>query len=55
MKEYRVCFTQYFYYTEVAEDEDEAIALAEDRFRADMRQPVANIGYDDVEVWEENE
>lgn len=53
MKEYRVCFTQYFYYTVTAEDEDKAIDLAEEDFRRDMHYPVARTDYDDVEVWED--
>ena len=43
MKEYRVCFTQYYYCTVTAEDEIEAIELAEEEFGS---------WYDDVEVWE---
>lgn len=53
MKEYRVCFTQYFYYTVTAEDEDEAIDLAEDGFRHDMYSPIARTDYDEVEAWED--
>ena len=52
MKEYRVCFIQRFYYTVTAEDEDEAIDLAEDKFFRDIQQPRSFFSYDDVEVWE---
>lgn len=46
MKEYRVCFTKYDYFTITAENEDEAIKLAEEEFCS---------WYDEVEVWEEDE
>lgn len=43
MKEYRVCFTQHYFVTVTADNEDEAINLAAD---------IVHIDYDDVEVWE---
>ena len=52
MAQYRVCFTQRYYYTVEADDEDEAIDLAEPDFVSDMRCPIANTTYDDVEAWE---
>lgn len=55
MKEYRVCFTQYHYYTVTAENEDEAIELAEEEFDTDMHRPIANSWWDGVEVWDANE
>ena len=51
MAQYRVCFTQRYYYTVEADDEDEAIDLAEPDFVSDMRCPIANTTYDDVEAW----
>lgn len=52
MKEYRVCFTQYWYYTVTAEDEDEAIDLATEKFESEMYRPIARTDYDEVEAWE---
>ena len=55
MKPYRVYFTKYYTYYVEAENEDEAIEIAENDFRADMRSPIADCTYDEVEVesWEE--
>jgi len=50
MKEYRVRFTQYYSYLVEAENEDEAFEIAEGLFEGDMRVPVANTVWDDVEV-----
>jgi hypothetical protein len=52
MKEYRVCFTQYYYYTVTAENENEAIDLAYDDFESEMYTPIARTDYDEVEAWE---
>ena len=50
MNKYNVTYTQYYAYTVEAEDEDEAESLAYDMFKADMRYPVANTFYDEVEI-----
>ena len=52
MKEYRVCFTQWWYYTVTAENEDEAIELATEEFESEMYRPIARTDYDEVEAWE---
>jgi hypothetical protein len=51
MKEYKVYFTKYYAYYVEAETEDEAIEIAEDDFRADMRCPIADTTYDEVNVY----
>lgn len=52
MKKYNVTFTQYFSYEVEADNEDDAVAVAEDLFDGEMRSPVANTLYDEVEVCE---
>lgn len=52
MKEYRVTFVKYYNYYVEADNEDIAIDIAEEDFRADMRCPIADTTYDEVE-WEE--
>ena len=49
---YSVCFTQYFEYEVEAENEDEAFDEAFEEFESDMRCPIANTNYDDVEIRE---
>lgn len=49
MKNYRVDFTKYYSYYVEAENEDEAIEIAEEDFRAEMRIPIADTTYDEVE------
>ena len=46
---YRVYFTKYYTYYVEAENEDEAIEIAKEVFRADMRCPIADTTYDEVE------
>lgn len=53
MEEYEVTFIKYYTYHVEAENEDEAIDIAEEDFRADMRSPIADTTYDNVEVEEE--
>ena len=53
MKEYKIYFTKYYTYYVEAETEDEAIEIAEGDFEADMRCPIADTTYDEVEVEEE--
>lgn len=52
MKEYKIYFTKYYTYYIEAETEDEAIEIAEGDFCADMRCPIADPTYDEVEVEE---
>lgn len=52
---YNVCFTQWYWYTVEADSEEEAIDLAEPEFVSDMRCPIANTTYDEVEVYEVEE
>ena len=54
MNEYQVTFTKYYTYYVEADSEGEAIEIAEEDFRADMRYPIADTTYDEVEI-EENE
>ncbi|MBQ2175325.1 MAG: hypothetical protein II453_09760 [Alphaproteobacteria bacterium] len=49
---FEVTFTQYYTYEVEAESEDEAVDIAHMEFVSDMRSPVANTAYDDVEVEE---
>lgn len=49
MSKYRVCFIKYYTYAIEAGSEDEAIDIAEEDFRADMRCPIADTTYDEVE------
>ena len=47
---YNVSFVQNHTYTVKANDEEEAIDIAEKLFREDMLRPVAKTWYDEVEV-----
>ena len=49
MKSYRIYFTKYYTYYVEADNEDEAIEIAEEKFETDMRCPIADITYDEVE------
>ena len=53
MKQFEVVFTKYFSYYVEAEDADEAIDIAETAFGAEMRQPIADTTYDEVDTYEE--
>jgi len=55
MAKFRVCFTQQYFYTVEAEDEDDAINKAESDFMSDMRCPIANTIWDEAEAWEMEE
>lgn len=50
MSTYNVTYIQYHSYTVEADNEDEAESLAYDMFESDMRYPVANTFYDDIEI-----
>ena len=50
MKEYNVTFTKYYNYYVEAESKEEAIKIAENDFRADMRSSIADTTYDEVEA-----
>jgi hypothetical protein len=50
MAKYNVVYTQYYSYTVEADCEDEAESLAYDMFETDMRCPIANTFYDDIEI-----
>ena len=50
MAKYNVVYTQYYAYTVEADSEDEAESLAYDMFESDMRYPVANTFYDELEI-----
>lgn len=53
---YDVRFTQFYEYLDIeAEDEDEAVEIAEKEFKADMYRPIARPDYDEVEIAEEGE
>lgn len=52
MKEYKIYFTKYYSYYVEADSEEEAIEIAEGDFEADMRCPIADTTYDEVEVEE---
>lgn len=55
-KLYNVRFTQFYEYLKIeAEDEDEAIEIAEKEFKADMYRPIARPDYDEVEIAEPGE
>lgn len=49
MNKYQVCFTKYYIYEVEADNDDEAIDIAEEAFRANMRSPIADCTYDEVE------
>lgn len=51
MNKYIVTFTKYYTYEIEANDEDEAIDIAlEENFYPEMRCPIADYSYDEVEV-----
>lgn len=54
MKKFEVVFTKtkHFNYYVEAEDYNEAINIAEEVFKADMRSPIADTAYDEVDVYE---
>lgn len=49
---YRVSFVQWYDYYVEADSEEEAIDMAEEDFVSDMRTPIANTTYDEVNVYE---
>ncbi len=55
-KLYDVRFIQFWEYTEIeAEDEHEAVEIAEKEFKTDMYRPIAHPEYDEVEIAEAGE
>lgn len=50
MKKYEVTFTQYYIYEVEAKNDYDAQEKAYKEYEADMRYPVANTIYDEVEV-----
>lgn len=52
--EYTVTFIKYYEYTVEAESAEEAVDEAYEVFRTQMRQPVADTTYDDIEVLDED-
>lgn len=52
MARFKVTYTQYSTYEVEAENEQDALTLAYCEFESDMRCPVANTIYDEVEVEE---
>ena len=50
MATFRVYVTQYHSYEVEADDENEAERLGLEEFYADMRYPIANTSYDEVDV-----
>lgn len=55
-KLYDVRFIQFWEYIEIeAEDEHEAVEIAEKEFKADMYRPIAHPNYDEVEIAEAGE
>lgn len=55
MAKYWVDFAQWYSYEVDAEDEDEAVELAEEKFATDMRSPIANVVPDETLVYEVDE
>lgn len=56
MKKYNVTFTTYEEYEVEAENETEALRIAEDELRSDRCRPIADTHYDESDVEEiENE
>ena len=47
---YRVVFTQYYEYEVEAKNDSEAHDKAHQEFAAEMRHPVANTVYDEMEI-----
>lgn len=52
MQTYRATFAQHSTYTIEATDDNAALDIAEEKFKADMRCHVAVTSYDDIEIEE---
>lgn len=52
MKKYNVTFTTYEEYEVEAENETEALRIAEDELRSDRYRPIADTHYDESDVEE---
>lgn len=50
MNKYTITFIKYYTYEVEADNEDEAIDEAEELFSSEMRRPIADCTYDEVEV-----
>lgn len=50
MSKYNVTYVKYYSYTVEADCEDEAESLAHEEYLSDMRCPVADTWYDDIEI-----
>ena len=55
MTKFKVIFTQYHEYYVEAETEDEAEDIAYKDFQSDMRRPVAQTWWDEIEVEEQED
>ena len=55
MANYRIAFAQWYSYEVEAENEDEALELAEEEFATNMRSPIANVVPDETLVYEIDE
>ena len=55
MAKYTVFFHQIYEYEVEAENEDKAINIAEENFAVDVRSPIANTVWDEVEVLDEDD
>ena len=50
---YSVAFAQWHNYEIEAENEEEALTLAEEEFVSDMHSPIANVVWDEVIVYDD--
>lgn len=55
MAKYTVFFHQIYEYEVEAENENDTVDIAEEDFAVDMRSPIANTVWDEVEVLDEND
>lgn len=51
---YTVRFVQWYNYEFEADNEDEAVELAQEEFKHDVRSPIANLVWDEMIVEDEN-
>lgn len=52
---YTVIFTQYHHYEVDADNENKAYNRAYNEFIADMKSPIANTNYDEVDIYSEED
>jgi hypothetical protein len=55
MAVFNVSFAQWYHYEIEAETLEKAIEQAEEEFVSDMRDPVANISWNEMVVYDEND